>query len=246
MQNTQHRDLQGLKALVTGATSGIGRAIALQLAQEGAEVIVHGRNATRGAETVEAITAAGGRARFIAADFSNFAELQRMVLEVPDIDILVNNAGYAEWAPTADLDVAKFDAMFACNVRAPFYLVAAFAPGMVDRGKGSIINISSVAGRLGLSGFAAYGATKAALNSLTQGWAAEFSPRGVRINAVAPGPVHTRPGARELIDKFGSATPLGRAADPAEIAEIVAFLASHRASIVTGAIVAADGGRTAI
>lgn len=148
--------------------------------------------------------------------------------------------------PTADLDVATFDALFAANVRAPFYLVAALAPGMAARGHASIINIGSMAGRLGLAGAAAYGATKAALASLAQGWAAEFSPHGVRVNTVAARPIYTQPEARELFDTLGATTALRRAADPAEIAEVVAFLASPRASYVTGAIVAADGGRTAI
>jgi NAD(P)-dependent dehydrogenase (short-subunit alcohol dehydrogenase family) len=246
MSATQQRNLQGQKALVTGATSGLGRAIALQLARDGAEVIVHGRDAARGGQTVEAIRAEGGRARFVAGDLSDPTTIKRLAEDVGEIDILVNNAGFSAWGPTADLDVATFDAMFASNVRAPFYLVAAFAPAMAARGTGSIINISSMAGRLGLPSGAAYGATKAALASLTQAWAAEFSPRGVRVNAVAPGPIYTRPEARELFDTLGATTPLNRAADPAEIAEVVAFLASPRASYVTGAIVAADGGRTAI
>jgi NAD(P)-dependent dehydrogenase (short-subunit alcohol dehydrogenase family) len=246
LPTTQARNLQGQKALVTGATSGLGRAIALQLARDGAEVIVHGRDAARGAQTVEAIRAEGGRARFVAGDLSDPAGIKRLAEDVGEIDILVNNAGFSAWGPTADFAVATFDSLFASNVRAPFYLVAAFAPAMVARGTGSIINISSMAGRLGLAGGAAYGATKAALASLTQGWAAEFSPHGVRVNAVAPGPIYTRPESRELFDTLGATTALHRAADPAEIAEVVAFLASPRASYVTGAIVAADGGRTAI
>ena len=159
---------------------------------------------------------------------------------------MVNNAGHSAWGPTADLDVATFDGMFADNVRAPFYLVAAFAPGMAARGKGSIINISSMAGRIGLPSGAAYGATKAALASMTQSWTAEYSPRGVRVNAVAAGPIYTRPEARAVFDQLGATTSLHRAAEPAEIPEVVAFLASPQASYVTGAIVAADGGRTAI
>jgi NAD(P)-dependent dehydrogenase (short-subunit alcohol dehydrogenase family) len=246
MPATQHRNLQDQKALVTGATSGLGRAIALQLARDGAEVVVHGRDAARGAETVEAIRADGGRARFVAADLSDPADIERLAEEAGEIDILVNNAGFSAWGPTAGFAIATFDAMFASNVRAPFYLVAALAPAMAARGTGCIINISSMAGRLGLPGGAAYGATKAALASMTQAWAAEFSPHGVRVNAVAAGPIYTRPEARELFDTLGATTPLHRAADPAEIAEVVAFLASPRASYVTGAIVAADGGRTAI
>jgi NAD(P)-dependent dehydrogenase (short-subunit alcohol dehydrogenase family) len=246
MPATPLRNLQDQKALVTGATSGLGRAIALQLARDGAEVVVHGRDEARGAQTVEAIRADGGRARFVAADLGDPAAIERLAAEAGEIDILVNNAGISAWGPTAGFAVATFDALFASNVRAPFYLVAALAPAMAARGTGCIINISSMAGRLGLAGGAAYGATKAALASLTQAWAAEFSPQGVRVNAVAAGPIYTRAEARELFDTLGATTPLHRAADPAEIAEVVSFLASPRASYVTGAIVAADGGRTAI
>jgi NAD(P)-dependent dehydrogenase (short-subunit alcohol dehydrogenase family) len=246
MSTIQQHDLHGLKALVTGATSGLGRAIALQLARDGADVTVHGRDAARGLQTIEEIRLQGGRAHFVAADLNDGTSVTRLAKAVGDIDILVNNAGFAVWGPTETLELATFDAMFAANVRAPFFLVSALAPGMVARGTGSIINISSMAGRLGLAGGAAYGATKAAVASLTQAWAAEYSPRGVRVNAVAPGPIYTRPEARERIDSLGTTTAMKRAADPAEIAEVVAFLASPRASYMTGAIVAVDGGRTAI
>jgi NAD(P)-dependent dehydrogenase (short-subunit alcohol dehydrogenase family) len=152
MSATQQRNLEGQKALVTGATSGIGRAIALQLAREGAEVIVHGRDAVRGAETVGAIEASGGRARFVAADLRDPTELRRLAEDAGDIDILVNNAGFSVFGATSGLEVEKFDALFASNVRAPFFLVAALAPGMAARGTGSIINISSMAGQIGLGG----------------------------------------------------------------------------------------------
>src|SRR6266576_2209486 len=112
MPATQPRNLQGQKALVTGATSGIGRAVALQLARDGAEVIVHGRDAARGAETVQAITSAGGQARFIAADLGDAVDTQRLAEEAGDVDILVNNAGFAAWGPTADFEAATFDALF--------------------------------------------------------------------------------------------------------------------------------------
>jgi NAD(P)-dependent dehydrogenase (short-subunit alcohol dehydrogenase family) len=137
--------------------------------------------------------------------------------------------------------------MFAANVEAAFLLVAALAPAMADRGRGSIVTVSSMAGRIGLPGAAAYGGTKGALESMTRAWAAEFGPRGVRVNAVAPGPVFTGTETpREFLEQLGAATALGRVAEPVEIAAAIHFLASARASYVTGAVLAVDGGRTAI
>jgi NAD(P)-dependent dehydrogenase (short-subunit alcohol dehydrogenase family) len=244
MSTTSQGTLDGQRALVTGATSGIGRAVALKLARDGAEVVVHGRDAARGAETVEEITAAGGKASFVAADLGDAADVQRLASEVGDVDILINNAGIALFAPTAELDVAAFDRMFADNVRAPFFLVAALAPGMVARGHGSIVSVSSMAGGVGLVGGAAYGATKASLEAMTRAWAAEYSASGVRVNAIAPGPVYTP--ASDRTEALGETTPMRRASQPEEIAEVVAFLASPRASYVTGTTVAADGGRRAV
>jgi NAD(P)-dependent dehydrogenase (short-subunit alcohol dehydrogenase family) len=239
-------DLRGQRALVTGATSGLGRAIALQLARDGADVIVHGRDRERGAATVQAITTAGGRASFVGGDLSNPAEISRLVSEAGALDILVNNAGFSVFSETAELKAEQLDALFASNVRAPFLLVGAVAPAMAARGTGSIINISSMAARIGLPRGAAYGATKAALEAMTRAWAAEFSPQGVRVNAVAAGPVYTDGAARERTEALGLTTAMKRAASADEIAGVVAFLASARASYITGAIIAADGGRTAI
>src|SRR5882762_8527780 len=240
------RDLEGRVALVTGATSGIGRAAAVQLAAQGATVIVHGRDASRGAAVVAEIEKHGGAACFAGADLGDPTEALRLAREVGDVDILINNAGFAWFGPSEGLPVNTLDQLFVANVEAPYLLVSVLAPKMVARGSGVIINLASRAGIVGKPDSAAYGATKAALASLARSWAAEYGPAGIRVNAISPGPVYSGAAKRELFDVSGSTTTLlGRAAEPSEIADLIGFLASPRGAYITGANIAIDGGRPA-
>ena len=243
MSLTVDRDLEGKVALVTGATSGIGRAAAVQLAAQGATVIVHGRDSTRGAAVVKEIEDAGGSARFVGADLGEPAEAVRLAAEVGEVDILVNNAGFAWFGPTEELAANTLTQLFAANVQAPYLLVSVLAPKMVARGHGVIVNVASRAGIVGQPTTAAYGATKAALTSLARSWSAEYGPAGVRVNSISPGPVYTNAAERELFDSLGANTVLGRAGEPQEVADLIGFLASPRASFITGADVPIDGGR---
>jgi NAD(P)-dependent dehydrogenase (short-subunit alcohol dehydrogenase family) len=213
------------------------------LAAQGATVIVHGRDAVRGAAVVAEIENAGGSARFVGAELGEPTEALRLAEEVGDVDILVNNAGFAWFGSTAELDAKTLDQLFAANVQAPYLLVSVLAPKMVARGDGVIINLASRAGTVGQPNTAAYGATKAALASFARSWAAEYGPAGVRVNAVSPGPVYTSAAKREVFDALGETTLLGRAGEAHEVAEVIGFLASPRAGYITGTNVAVDGGR---
>jgi NAD(P)-dependent dehydrogenase (short-subunit alcohol dehydrogenase family) len=241
-------ELAGKTALVTGGTSGIGRAAAAALARAGAHVLISGRSDERGAEVVEAITSEGGEAEFVHADLASAEDVRALAARASDVDILVNNAGVFLASPTHQLPGSAFDQTFAVNVRAPFYLTAAIAPRMAARGRGTIVNVTTMAAEFGMPGLSAYGASKAALALLTKVWAGEYGPRGVRVNAVSPGPTLT-PGTEAMGDAFAaivSTIPLGRAAQPEEIAETIVFLASERASYLNGAVVPVDGGRVAV
>jgi NAD(P)-dependent dehydrogenase (short-subunit alcohol dehydrogenase family) len=241
-------NMSGRRALITGGTSGIGRATAEALAHEGAHVLISGRSEARGAEVVAAIEAAGGEAEFVAADLGSPADVRALAERAANVDILVNNAGVFPGGLTHELPESVFDETFAVNVKAPFLLTAAIAPRMVERGGGTIINVTTMAAEFGMAGLSAYGASKAAVALLTKAWAAEYGPKGVRVNAVSPGPT-TTPGTDAMGDAFAeivSTIPLGRAADPDEIAETIVFLASDKASYLNGAVIPVDGGRIAV
>jgi NAD(P)-dependent dehydrogenase (short-subunit alcohol dehydrogenase family) len=160
---------------------------------------------------------------------------------------LVNNAGIFPFGPTASFDEAAFDAAYTLNVKAPYFLVAALAPAMAERGSGAIVNVSTMVASFGADGMGLYGSTKAALDLLTKSWAAEFGPKGVRVNAVSPGPTRTEgtEAMGEALDQLASLAPAGRPATPEEIAAGILFLISDDASFVHGHVLAADGGRAA-
>jgi len=246
-------DLRGKTALVTGSTSGIGKATAMALAARGAHVLVVGRDEQRAKDVVAGIEGSGGSATFRLTTLSNLESARDLVEWATEaggghVDILINNAGVALLGPSSTATEAEFDETFAVNVKVPFFLVASLAPAMAERGWGSIVNISTMVASFGQAGMALYGASRAALELLTKAWAAEYGARGGRVNAVAPGPTRTRmmEGVpEEMVRQLAALAPAGRVAQPEELAAAIVFLASDDASFVDGVTLAVDGGRVA-
>jgi 3-oxoacyl-[acyl-carrier protein] reductase len=247
--------LEGKVALVTGAARGIGAAIAERLAADGASVAINYATSKEDAEALaERIRGNGGKAKAIQADIGNPSQAKAFVdaavKEFGRLDILVNNAGKFHIGPIGTVDEADVRSLFAVNVDGPIFATQAAASYFSTEG-GRVINVSSIAATHPLPGLSVYSATKAALEALTRVWAAELGPRGVTVNAVAPGAVDTamlkaatpRMGGEEAVKGIVARTPLGRLGTTSDVADVVAFLASPDARWVTGQVVEVSGGR---
>ncbi|MEO9324158.1 SDR family oxidoreductase [Nocardioides sp. C4-1] len=246
-------DLTGRTAVVTGSTSGIGAAIARTLAARGARVLVTGRDPARGRLVVAEIESSGGAAVFVHGDLSAPpAELRDLAATWSAaldgrVDVLVHNAALCPAVDTVTLTDADLEDTLAVNVRAPHVLTAALAPAMAEHGGGAIVVIGSWMAEVGHAFVGLYSATKAAEAQLARSWAAEFGPRGVRVNTVAPGATRTpiNAGSGDVISQMTASTPAGRPGTPDEVAAAVAWLVSDDAGYVHGALVPVDGGISA-
>jgi len=239
-------------ALVTGSTSNIGRAIAVRFAAEGAHVVVTGRDADRGNAVQEAVRADGDEATFLAHDLDGSVEASRELAALATsvygpIEILVNNAGIYPPGGTLTIDGETFDRIMGVNVKAPFFLTAALVPAMAEAGRGVVINLGSWGARIGIPTGTAYASSKGAMETLTRAWAAEFGPRGVRVNAISPGVTFDRASpVAEIAGPMMETTPLGRIVAPDAVARAAVFLASDDASDVHGTVLDVDGGRSSV
>ena len=241
--------LDGKVALITGGARGIGRTTALLFAQEGARVAVCDVDEAAGLDLVQDIKEQGGEALFVRADVSQMPEVERMVAQIKErwgrIDVLLNNAGILRDATLLKLSEEDFDAVIDVNLKGVFHCTKAVAPLMVERGSGSIINVSSVVALYGNFGQTNYVAAKAGILGMTKVWARELGRKGIRVNAVCPGFVETemiRSVPPEILEEVKERIPLGRFASPEEIARVYLFLASDESSYLNGAVISADGG----
>jgi 3-oxoacyl-[acyl-carrier protein] reductase len=239
--------LQGKTALVTGAATGIGRAIALMFAQAGARVVVnHLRQPDAAQAVVQSIASAGGEALAIDADVSHATEVQRLVAEAGELHILVNNAGIIQEKPFLDTTEDDWDRMLGVDLKSVFLTARAVLPAMVARGSGVIVNLASDLGILGRENYAPYCTAKAGVIGLTRSLAREFAPHGIRVNAIAPGPVNTAMVSLENMSaewmEKELAIPQHRVAEPEEIAATALFLASDLSRFYCGQVLGPNGG----
>lgn len=250
------RRMEGQRALVTGAGTGIGKGIAIELGKNGADVVLHyAHGGDAAAEAVEQIRVGGGRAVAIQADFRKFADVDRLATEALDflggIDLLVNNAGITHNLPIEQITPVHFDTLFNVNVRAQMFLTKAVVPHMAKNGRGTIINITSVHAFAGMTGHPVYAATKGAIVAFTREVALELIPKGIRVNAIAPGWIRVENqeqvfGGEFDWDQESKVVPVGFSGVPKDIAALVMFLASDDSRFILGQTIVADGGQLAI
>ena len=242
--------LEGRSTIVTGASRGIGRAVALALAGCGADLLVHGRDIAALDALADEIAALGRRVEVMTGDVSDEAVAQAALAQAEaafgQVDILVNNAGINSRSSTLDMTLEDWQRVLDVNLNGTLHFCRAVLPGMIARRRGAIVNVSSTTAKTPHRNAApAYGASKAAVNYLTMHLAQEMAPHGIRVNAVCPGPVETdmtRQWADDYRTKVVASVPLGRLGEPSEIAGLVAFLASDAASFITGQTIDANGG----